>query len=424
MSAARPGTPHRWFLLLAPVPMMFFALLWGQPAIAILALYFVALCGWSTWRARRLVLGIEASRVVSPAAFEDDQVRVELLLENRSKRRVRFLRVVDRFAPAIAERQIIPEAGPLPANSVRPLRYEASCSRLWGSYSIGPLRVSATDALGLSHAVKTLPIQADFSLFPKVHDVAGLVQAGGRPSLSAEDATSDRPGQSLSYLGVREYFPGDDPRRIHWRATARTGTLMLRENEIDLVPYLSLFLDVQRENRAGLGRKSTREYVTRIGASLLATAARRGQVVQLFAESADPVFVPPGRGEAHLMLALERLIHVKQDGERAVFDVIADRLPVLPAGSMVTVLLSTSSPEPGGLRALLDRLERRHLRGAFVLVDAETFQQIDIRRADEREHAEREAAALEILAGRGVPHAVLGQDDEIEPRLADGLFEP
>ena len=159
-------------------------------------------------------------------------------------------------------------------------------------------------------------------------------------------------------------------------------------------------------------------------ASLLATAARRGQVVQLFAESAEPVFVPPGRGEAHLMLALERLIHVKQDGERSIFDVVTDRLPVLPAGSMVVMLLSTSSPDPGELRTLLDRLERRHLRSAFVLVDAETFQQIDIRRADEELHAKREAAALDVLAGRSVPHAVLGQDDEIEPRLADGLFEP
>ena len=335
---------------------------------------------------------------------------------------MRFLRVVDRFSAAIAELQIIPEAGPLPASSLRPFRYEATCSRLWGSYSVGPLRLIVTDSLGLFSAGKVLPLQSDLSVFPKVHDVAGLVNAGGRPSLSVEDAASDRSGQSPNYLGVREYSPGDDPRRMHWQATARTGTLMVRENEIDLVPYLSLFLDVDRSNRAGLGRKSTHEYVARVGASLLATAARRGQVVQSFAECAEPVFVPPGRGEAHLMLSLERLIHLKQDGERSIFDVVTDRLPVLPVGSMVVVLLSTATPETGELRLLLERLERRRLRSAFVLVDARTFQQLELASEDEDELARRREAALELLSGRGIPHASLGQDDELEQRLSDGLF--
>ena len=35
----------------------------------------------------------------------------------------------------------------------------------------------------------------------------------------------------------------------------------------------------------------------------------------------------------------------------------------------------------------------------------------------------RSVAALEILAGRGLPHAVLTAEDEPEQRLGDGLFE-
>lgn len=417
-------SPHRSLLLVAAPLLALLALLWSQPALAVLALWCVVACAWSWTRTRLLLRGLAAGRVVAPAAFEDDMVEVQLSLENRGERRVRFLRVVDRFSAAIAELQVIPEAGPLPAKSERPLRYEAGCSRLWGSYGVGPLRLTVNDALGLTSATRVLPLQAELSVFPKVHDVAGLVQAGGRPSLSVEDSASELPGHSTDYLGVREYFPGDDPRRIHWQATARTGTLMMRETEVDLVPYLSLFLDVDRRHRAGLGRKSTREYVARIGASILATAARRGQIVQLFADSAEPVVVPPGRGEAHLMLSLERLIHVKQDGLSSIFESLTDRLPVLPTGSMVVVLLSTASPETGDLRVLLERLERRHLRSAFVIVDAATFHQIDFSSEAEDELERRRESALELLTARGIPHAVFGQDDELEERLSDGLFGP
>jgi uncharacterized protein (DUF58 family) len=415
-------SPHRLFLLLAAPALTLLALAWGQAALLPLALWCVVAWAWSFLRSRFLMKGLTAGRVVAPAAFEDDVVHVALAVENRGSARVRFLRVVDRFSAAIAELQVIPEAGPLPARSLRPLRYEAGCSRLWGSYAVGPLRLSVTDALGLSSATRVLPLSAEFSVFPKVHDVAGLVQAGGRPSLSVEDAASDLPGQSIDYLGVREYFPGDDPRRIHWQASARTGTLMMRETEIDLVPYLSLFLDVDRAHRAGLGRKSTREYVARVGASLLATAARRGQIVQLFADCDEPVFVPPGRGEAHLMLALERLIHVKQDGLSSIFEAVTDRLPVLPSGSMVVVLLATATPETADLRVLLERLERRHLRSAFVLVDARTFHQLDFASEEAAELDRRREEALQLLAGRDIPHAVLSGEDELEERLSHGLF--
>ena len=184
MSAERPSSPHRYLLLAAAPVLVLLGAAWGQPALGALALYFVAAYSWSLVRCRRLVSGLGATRVVAPAAFEDDQVRVELLLENRGSSSVRFLSLLDRFGASLAEKQLLPEAGPLPAGSVKPLRYEAVCSRLWGQYAVGPLRVITTDALGLSSGIRLLPLRAELSVFPKVHDVAGLVQAGGRPSLS------------------------------------------------------------------------------------------------------------------------------------------------------------------------------------------------------------------------------------------------
>jgi uncharacterized protein (DUF58 family) len=46
---------------------------------------------------------------------------------------------------------------------------------------------------------------------------------------------------------LREISPGDDPRLIDWRATARVGTLMVRENESDQAGFLELVLDPAAE---------------------------------------------------------------------------------------------------------------------------------------------------------------------------------
>jgi uncharacterized protein (DUF58 family) len=49
-------------------------------------------------------------------------------------------------------------------------------------------------------------------------------------------------------MELRTLSPGDDPRLIDWRATARVGTLMVRENELDSAGFLELVLDPASRN--------------------------------------------------------------------------------------------------------------------------------------------------------------------------------
>src|SRR5262245_30467798 len=64
-------------------------------------------------RSRRNLLGLRLSRLVHSNAFEDDAVRVELLLENRSPRQAALVELDDSFGPSVADRQLLLEPGPL-----------------------------------------------------------------------------------------------------------------------------------------------------------------------------------------------------------------------------------------------------------------------------------------------------------------------
>lgn len=245
-----------------------------------LALGWALLLALASRRARTGLMGLGVRHELYPSAFEGDTVVVDVVIENLSKRAAHLVEVGD----GVTDHQMLLEPGPLAGARRRRLRYRTACSRNWGVYAVGPLTLATSDPTGLFRA--ELPVgQLDaFAVFPRVYEVAGLERLGARASLAPQVVTASRPGQSASYMGVRDYGPGDDLRRIHWPATARRGTPVVKEYEVDLTPYFALFLDLDRRHGAGTGRKSTLEYVVRTAASLLWSATRHGHVLEAHAE--------------------------------------------------------------------------------------------------------------------------------------------
>jgi uncharacterized protein (DUF58 family) len=219
-------------------------------------------------------------------------------------------------------------------------------------------------------------------------------------------------------MGVRDYRPGDDLRRIHWPATARRGTPAVKEYEVDLTPYFALFLDLDRRHRAGTGLKSTLEYVVRTAASLVWSATRHGHVVEVHGEAARSLFLPPGRGELHLTHALYELIHVRQDGTTPLLDVVEQYRTFLPEGATAALLFGTIAVDPGRLEETLEAFGARGVRPLLVFVDSDSFAPID-HWAQPRARVREQSEVLRgLLSARGVPGAILAAEHELSAELA------
>jgi uncharacterized protein (DUF58 family) len=220
------------------------------------------------------------------------------------------------------------------------------------------------------------------------------------------------------YLGVREFRSGDDLRRVHWPATARHAVPMVKEFELDLTPYFTLFLDLERRHRAGTGRKSTLEYVVRTAASLLASAARRGDTVQLFGEGRRPLAVPPGRGELHLAFALDQLIRVRQDGALPLLDLVWREQTVVPPGSTAALLLGSLFVGTGPLAEVLGWMQARRVRPVLVVVDMDSFLAIDRQRRPRHEVEAQAEALRNVAATHGASMALFGAEQDLPEQLA------
>jgi uncharacterized protein (DUF58 family) len=377
---------------------------------------WLLLSAFSLSRIARRGLGVR--RELDASAFEDDPVAVAVVLANRGRRAVHLVEITDAFGPGLAARQRLLEPGPLGGRRQRRLTYRTSCSRKWGLYGVGPLVLRVADPTGLFPAARAFPEIAPFAVFPRLYDVGGARRLGSRATPSPEPTTAGRPGQSLDYLGAREYRPGDGLRQIHWPATARRGALTVKEREVDLVPYFTLFLDLERSHRAGTGLKSTLEYVVRTAASLLGAAVRRGDTVQAFGEGGAPLFVPPGRGELHLALGLYELLRVRQEGGIPLVDLVEREGPHLPVRSTAAVVFGTIALGHDVLEELLAALRARGVRPLLVFIDDSSFLAID-RWALPRDEAQARARWLASwMDGQGVAGVVLGAEDDLEPALA------
>lgn len=412
------STLYRSFLLTALVALLLLGAAFRLGSFFALGAAWsaVLVAGWI--QARRPLAGIAAKRSVYPSAFEGDEVPVEIVVEGG--RGARMIEVSDAFGPSIAVEQRMLEPGPLEPGTRRTLRYTAYCSRHWGIHPLGPLSVHSSDPAGLFHAWATLPGTEDFAVFPQVYDVAGLQELGARSTLVPHESSAGRPGQSLVPMGIREYRPGDDLRRVHWPATARRGALMVKEVEVDLSPYFTVIIDLDRRHRAGMGRKSTLEYVLRTSASVIWTAIRTGGFVQVSGLGASPLHVPPGRGETHLTFALYELIRAGLDGTAPLHEAALRALPFVPPSSTVVLVSGSVFLDLPAIGDLVEAFRSRGVRVAMFLVNNFSFPAISGWPPARAEVVEKTREVLFFLRSRGVPVRILEESDDLPAALGAG----
>ena len=173
-----------------------------------------------------------------------------------------------------------------------------------GRRIMGPALLTIADPCGLVRQTWAVTPATEILVRPRVYDIVPPRRGGGGEP--AERATGPRVPvvESLGeFLGLREYEPGDDPRRVHWRSAARRGELLVRVDDAPAPGRTVVLLDT----RADLYDEASFEVAIEAVASIATTLRRTHQAVE----------VVTSRGET------------MRPGGRSGLDAILDRLAVL-----------------------------------------------------------------------------------------------
>jgi uncharacterized protein (DUF58 family) len=125
------------------------------------------------------------------------------------------------------------------AQETRSIAYRCEITERGRAQFDGTL-VSTRFPFGLFEKTRFVAVKGSITVLPRQIPVAIP-----RPpaSLGEGGNVSEIKGRGEEYWEIRELAPGDDPRLIDWRATARVGVLMVRENESETTGFLELVLD-------------------------------------------------------------------------------------------------------------------------------------------------------------------------------------
>ena len=149
-------------------------------------------------------------------------------------------------------------------------------------------------------------------------------------------------GQGLDFDDFREYLPGDEPRFIDWKVTARTGTPYVRKfhEEREQVLLLAVDASASMHYASGAAADSKLEYAARMAAVLAYSAVQNGDKIGLLLFGCQPHFyLPPAKGMRQCLRIVREILSAPQGGaDDTMEDVAAEILRTQRKSAMVFLI--------------------------------------------------------------------------------------
>ena len=292
-----------FFLALLIFLLLFFGLATLHPTIVALALPLILYLLAGLWGSPEKVQ-LQAERSLSAERVKTgDEVTVTLTVSNHGSA----------LEEVLLEDQVPAGLEVADGSAHRLLALPAGGSVTWtyklrgrrGYYGLRSVRAAVTEHLGLSRLEQDLPTDGQLFILPPVLRLRRVAIQPRRTRIFSGTIPARQGGSGVEFFGVREYQPGDSPRWINWRATARhTQDIFSNEFEQERAADVGLILD-GRHRTNDFGDRSIFENSVLATAALADTFLNAGNRVGLLFYGRQITWTMPGYGKVQG----ERILH-------------------------------------------------------------------------------------------------------------------
>ncbi len=245
------------------------------------------------------------------------------------------------------------------------LNYQVKAPR--GIYEWQRVTVSTQAHLSAGYVEQHLPCETSLLSLPQGEPAGALVMAARRTRVYSGLVPAKRGGEGLEFFDTRPYTPGDEIRRIHWKATARSGDWITTQFEQERIADVAIVVDARRKSNVDycqFGPAETHslfEKNIRAGASVAEIALAQGNRVGMLIYGRALEWTYPGYGKVQRERIFQQLAQADL-GQKAVFEGL-DHLPqkLFPLRSQLIVITSLLNED-------VDVLKRLQARGYALTV--------------------------------------------------------
>ncbi|MCE4606212.1 MAG: DUF58 domain-containing protein [Desulfurococcales archaeon] len=259
----------------------------------------------------RVASNLKIQRIFSKSMIEGRPLEVSVKLVNDSATPLESIEIHDLYPPLfkLVEGSSI-AVTLVPSKGYSTLSYRVN--PVIGKHCFkGPI-VRVRDPAGLFSEDIELGVKDCITVQPLYESIVRKTILPGAIYMPGGRSLSRRRGIGTQFIETREYVPGDDYRLIEWKATARTGRLMVREFERETSLEVILVLDTRSSMSYGVVSRTKFEYMVRGTAAIAEHLIARGDLVGLAYSSKSTVaIIRPARGKAHMSTLIRSLSNIE-----------------------------------------------------------------------------------------------------------------
>ena len=295
------------------------------------------------WWSRQSLKQIRHTRLFSDHAFLDEKVPVSLRVRNDGWLPVLWLSTQDAVPVALSSASNFQQVINLGPHAEARFDYVVNASKR-GYYPIGPFFASTGDILGLNRPLRQANQVEHLTVYPKIIPLVSIQIPPRSPqgTLRHSQPIFEDPTR---IFGKRDYTSGDSLRRVDWKSSASAGRLQVKVFEPSIALETLIFLDLNTEGYDYRNRIDSSELAVVIAASVAAWVAGKQQTVGLMVNGTDPLmsdgrpqYIPPRKGQAHLIRMLEILARAETSNESPIAGVIQRQRFHLAWGTTLIVI--------------------------------------------------------------------------------------
>lgn len=357
----RSRLPVLWLALTFLAALLLPHRIWTALLVGLGGLFLVA----ALW-AGQLARGLRGSRRLRFGwVAVGDRLSEQFALVNESDFPAFWVEIVDESNVPGYRAAVVRSVG---AGQVERWRQDAICQQR-GHFHLGPWSLHSADPFGLFEVTVRYPISDEIIIHPPIHTRLPIPLPAGQSS--GRSRAQERSWQAtINAASVRDYQPQDPYRWIHWRTSARTNKLHVRQFDLDAAGDVWLLLDLEAAVQLGVGAEGTEEHAVLLAASLAARASLENRPIGLATYGQMPQLIPPGQGEGQQWRLLRALALVRAEGETSLARALQDLSGTARRGSAAVIITPTGRAE--WLPALL-QLIQAGIESNVVLLERASF---------------------------------------------------
>ena len=299
---------------------------------------------------------LKVDRVLPELAFAGEMIAVELILKNDKKWfSSSLMAVTDVLANDRERLQTGVLIARVPPRGERSARYQVTLMQR-GRYRLGPVYAGSRFPLGIVERGLVFDLPGEILVAPRL----GRLTPRWQREHGLADELVHRPNTKAGFFEdefhrIREYRPGDNPRLIHWRSSARQNELMVREFHQSRNQSLIVLLDLWLPESPKLEDADRVELAVSFAATVCHGQMRQSRDANLFVASAgDRVLEWSGKSSSASLESIMQFFARIQAGPKPQLDRLVDSAIQQRGLGTRIVIISTRPRQNGRLQALDD----------------------------------------------------------------------